>query len=366
MDETAKEELIKELKSRRQAQDTVTSREFAQLVQQKAKETNVKRGGNDLDVEISDDTIRDIRNQLNAATTTGQSKTEARVKAEADPRNAYSEALMLNAYQSNIDPALILNCDATQYFVRNSGEGDDLLVYIIDVTDDSPVTKIAQNTGDMGIFVKSYTLVSASGSMGPMVLVCADDSLDEDGLVVKQLNGISHIKDSSFYGYVVFTKTRAGSVSFYRWFVEEIICDYVQRVRTDIGLDDMPAFFSTDGEQRQIETFMEARSIALLEQAKIIDGKHSASYSAKGNALDMGNYFKATKTRVKHLSKAMVESNTYRLRAKLDDYMRESHPSWTKDKRNHHIDAICRIVTASQKTYNVDIIHKSFISVSPN
>ena len=56
-------------------------------------------------------------------------------------------------------------------------------------------------------------------------------------------------------------------------------------MRENYGLENVYAFFTTDGEQRQIKTFMEEKSIDLLEESKIIYGKHSASYSAKGNAL---------------------------------------------------------------------------------
>ena len=63
----------------------------------------------------------------------------------------------------------------------------------------------------------------------------------------------------------------------------------------------MPIFLSTDGEQAGIDAFMEPASTKLLEDAKILQAKHSASYSAKGNALDAGNLLKATKTRAKHM-----------------------------------------------------------------
>jgi len=48
-------------------------------------------------------------------------------------------------------------------------------------------------------------------------------------------------------------------------------------VRENYGLENVYAFFTTDGEQRQIQTFMEEKSIDLLEEYKIIYGKHSAS-----------------------------------------------------------------------------------------
>ena len=78
-------------------------------------ETNVRRGGNDLPINLSRSTFKRKKKQLKIKYNKGQKKTQARSKAEADPRNAYSEALLFNAFQTNIDPHLIINFDATTY-----------------------------------------------------------------------------------------------------------------------------------------------------------------------------------------------------------------------------------------------------------
>ena len=181
-----------------------------------------------------------------------------------------------------------------------------------------PVTCASAESGDMGLFIKSYTIGSAAGFMGPMVLVLADDTLGEDEFKSYKVTGISHVSDAYDYGYVVLTKTRAGNRQFYRWYLNNILCAYVDDVRTANLLGESRAFVSTDGESIQIDTFMEEDSANRLEASLIYQGKHSASYSAKGNAWDAGNYFKSTKKRTKHLHSETVASLTTTLRRNLD------------------------------------------------
>jgi transposase-like protein len=360
IDAKGETDIIEELRSRRKAQHTATASEFARIVEKAAKESNIRRGKNDLDVSVSKSTLKRTRECVNAAMTKGQAKTKARIEAEADPRNSYCEALMFHAFQTGIDPELIANADATQYFSPNSNDAEELLIHIEDLTDNSSITREAAESGDMGIFIKSYTMGTAAGHMAPMVVVYADDSMKEHEVSVKKFVGLSHIPDASAYGYIAFTKTRAASVEFYRWYLREVICPYFKSVRESCELGDVPAFFTTDGEYRQIEVMKEPQSVDLLEEANIIYGKHSASYSAKGNAFDAGNYFKATKYRNKYIPKAEVETYTSSLRRKLDQYLETEKNNLTKAKRDHIVDSACRLTTACQRTCNVSIIKHGF------
>ena len=75
---------------------------------------------------------------------------------------------------------------------------------------------------------------------------------------------------------------------------------------------------------------MEPESIELFNDAMILDGKHSASYSAKGNSFDAGNYFKATKTKTRTTIKKEVELITNSLRRRIDSYMDSENGHMTK------------------------------------
>jgi hypothetical protein len=360
LDDISHEDITQQLTKKRKSQNTATSQEFMETIKRSASETNVRRGKNNLLLNPSQSTINRTKQRLNAASTAGQSKTNARIAAEADPRNSYCEALMFNAFQQDLDPSLIVNLDATQYFSPYGNEAEQLLIHIKDINDRSPITRQAADSGELGVFVKSYTMGSAAGHMAPMVLVFADESMNENEVITHKFPGLSHVPDPSAYGYIAFTKTRAASEEFYRWFLKELVCPYFKMVRENFGLDGVYGFFTTDGEQRQIETFTQEDSIAMLEESKIIYGKHSASYSAKGNAFDAGNYFKATKARTKHMLKSEVEELTSHLRRRLDNYLTSSFSHITKAKRDHIADSCCRVTASCQKTCNLDIIKHGF------
>jgi hypothetical protein len=138
-----------------------------------------------------------------------------------------------------------------------------------------------------------------------------------------------------------------------------VLAPYVVSVRAARNLTNMFAFVSSDGEQTGIATMMEPDSLKLLEDSLILEAKHSASFSAKGNALDIGNLFKATKARVKHQSKLCVEGATADLRRVLDqEFSKMAHFKVTKKK--HHVDAICRVVACAQQTLTKNIITNGF------
>ena len=215
-------ETILELKAKRKSQNLPDVEEYNEILLQKAIDTKVRRGGNDLPVNISSSTRKRVKLDLNASLTKGQVKTSARVKAEADPRNSYSEACMFNAFQAGIDPALIGNADATQYFSRFGNEAEQMLVHVKD-DDVTPITMTEKFSGDMSIFVKSYTMGVAAGYMAPMVLVFSDPSMGEEDIRVKKIVGISHIPDAMKSGYVVFTKTRVANKAFIRWWLQYVV-----------------------------------------------------------------------------------------------------------------------------------------------
>jgi hypothetical protein len=194
LDELAKAESIEVLKKKRKAQNLPNREDYREILSKKAVETNIRAGKNDLEVNISDSSFKKLKTELNVSVTKGQAKTQARVLAEADPRNPYSEACMIKAFQSGIDPALIGNGDATQYFSRFGNDCEQMLVHVKDESV-TPITMTEKFSGDMGIFVKSYTMGTAAGHMAPMILVFSDPSMAENEMRVKKMVGVTHIPD---------------------------------------------------------------------------------------------------------------------------------------------------------------------------
>jgi hypothetical protein len=105
---------------------------------------------------------------------------------------------------------------------------------------------------------------------------------------------------------------------------------------------------------------MEPASVAVLDRHSILQAKHSASYSAKGNALDAGNFFKSSKARVKFMGREEVESSTAELRKRLTALMGEKKPHLSSEKRKAMVGAAARVVVASQTSMTRKVVQESF------
>ena len=133
---------------------------FEDLIQKKQIETRLRRGGQGLKRPISKKFAKHMLAILHAGAVQGQKKTEARIRAESDPRNVVTEAAMILAFQPDSNPQLIWNEDDYQIQLRNDGEGVERLIVLRDSNDSSPPTTQGSEQGDMGFSIKSRVLAS--------------------------------------------------------------------------------------------------------------------------------------------------------------------------------------------------------------
>lgn len=96
-----------------------------------------------------------------------QLKTDARIEAEADPRNPYSMICLVKAYCEGLDRSLIVNWDSTQNIVS-----EELLSkgIFIKAERDANAPLTAQSSDGLAFAVKMYHLHNASGTSAPPVL----------------------------------------------------------------------------------------------------------------------------------------------------------------------------------------------------
>lgn len=139
-------------------QHTPTYHEVKLLIVRGAQETQHRRGftSGSLDVEtVSETYVRNFFKALKLEKGTVQLKTNARIIAEADPRNAYSMICLVKGFCDGLSPRLIFNWDATQFVIS-----DDLHakgVYIkAEKLQDQPLT--AEGSGNIGFAIKYYHL----------------------------------------------------------------------------------------------------------------------------------------------------------------------------------------------------------------
>jgi hypothetical protein len=124
-------------------------------------------------------------------------------------------------------------------------------------------------------------------------------------------------------------------------------------------------FLTTDGEQKNIEAMMQETSLQLMSDHQIIVGKHSASMSARGNDLDAGNLFKATKQKIKHMRQSFVQSNAPVLKralisALMSENCSESILSTNRSKREQLVEGVCRVVIACQQVMSPSLVQGGF------
>jgi hypothetical protein len=287
------------------------------------------------------------------------SERKPRNHALADPRNSYTEAVMFKAFQSDIESCLILNFDETQYYCEPSlpRRGDDHSAgesYSSDSESEENDEISSAALGAERVYLKSFTLMSAAGYVGPMVLMLANDRMREEELVTVELVGVSHSSSMDSVGYVVFTKTLRGNSAFYSWYLKSIICKYVDTVRSISSPPGSYAFVSCNGEPPQIPAFLEESNIQLLDQHRIYLAKHADL----GGAAQAGGYFRATKTEMKRGTNPLWLS---RVGSRvLDEELQKVCSHFTPSTRKAILWAVASVLWACQNTCNMTFLGGGF------
>lgn len=230
LDESSKQSIKEKVIQATRAQTSLTKRKFRELCGEEHIETLKRRNIACCNRKLHSKTIKTYFNSIEAATKQGQSKTNARIVAERDPRNAYSMHAMVAAYCEELVPHLIFNWDATQFVI--SPEGETVLVYIKGELD-GPLTQ--ESSGTLGYAIKLYHLHSAAGIPGPPVFVIADSTLGDSEYIVEKVLGLGNTNDPSAYGYLVFTKTRCCNKPFYEWYAHTVVAPFVKFIRDSYG-----------------------------------------------------------------------------------------------------------------------------------
>lgn len=297
----------------------------------------------------------------------GQTKTKARYEAKRDPRNAYSEYIGLKTLQEGLDPNLIANFDATQYYYDPDPQNRKLVWLKGD--NDKPAS--VESSGALGMFFKNYLLGTATGIVADMVCCIAISELEEEDLIVEKIAGMSHVPAVGQVGYLCFAKTRGCNAKFYRWYYKNIVIPFINKLRSDNDLgtkdehgqwtdDSMKALVSSDGEAIQIAGVFEEEVLTELELAKIQMLKHSASASEDTNAWDATCYFKASRKRTQKAIDKHVKIGKEGVGRKIDAVLAKVLHFITKARRDFICDGLVKIIVASQQTLNLDSARSGF------
>jgi hypothetical protein len=129
LDHTSGTELQLWVDQRRREQNCVSTTEWNDQFQLEMEKTQKRRIQADHPampqlkiLKQAHDSTRDTyKKEYDFRTVVAQQKPNARVFAEADPRNAFSMAVMCKAWTEDLDPSMIFNWDATQFVISPNG-----------------------------------------------------------------------------------------------------------------------------------------------------------------------------------------------------------------------------------------------------
>ena len=223
--------IAKELVKKRKEQRTIDTEEFGLLADKQAAVAMQRRGVGCGPIVV---TSRSSKSRLKKKMKLGspvkaQLKTKARIDAVKDPRNAYSMFCMCRAFCEQLRPEMFFNWDATQYVIGGDKQDKCYIRVKTEEDGDAPVT--AQSNGELEFGIKLYHCHNAGGQVAPPVYVIADGELAEEECHADKVIGLGNPNVMGSYGYVVRTKTRCCNDAFYRWFLKEVVCQFVAAAR---------------------------------------------------------------------------------------------------------------------------------------
>lgn len=263
--------------------------------------------------DISERTFHRILKHNKIMIGTAEETTDARAAAVSDKRNAYSFAVMNKICTSISVPQLICNADSTQFIVGSNSNGK-ISVGFTERKDGKPLKVLPQkrNRQGLGYAIKFYLLISADGSRSDPVFIVAHDSMPADACDPHSCPSIS---TNTKKAWIVFLKSRIPNIAFCEWYMKHVVIPFVNQQRDKHMISaDVPAYFTLDGEAKQIEVFSEDINNVIqdLDEAKVIVGKPPASTTAITQPCDRGIIFKDLKRKLKKVNEADVTGAIYK------------------------------------------------------
>jgi hypothetical protein len=250
---------------------------------------------------------KQVKKQSRLTEGKGRRFSKARNIASDDFRNAFVAAASNEVLCRDLDPQLIFNTDATTFQI-NTDEAEVCNVIIVK-SDDGNDVRYTEDAS-LPVYIKLQLVIGANGWTPPLVWVVGCKALSETALVVKEVKGLTHDSSPGAFGYVLFTKSRAGNPASCEWvfnFVHRCIVEaktaYLKSkavADSGIALSSVFPVFFLDGEMQQLKTFTE--SAALLKKfddANILVSKHNAAKTHVEQAADRGQIFRGSKALVK-------------------------------------------------------------------
>lgn len=210
MDGEAIEKFQGVLESRRAAKNAVPLAETISLMRTCVTDTHMRLGkrGAAAVSSICVTTQKRLFRDLNIVKVKPQILTDARLKSLRCPRISYIWGCVCMAYSASLCGENKWNADATTIVVSESGTGS--LVCVIKDKDNNEPVASSSLPNNLNLLIKWFALNNAGGEAGPLVLMIAVPSMEEDTFFATQVLSMGSTTAIGERGWLYFSRTRGG------------------------------------------------------------------------------------------------------------------------------------------------------------
>ena len=322
---------------------------------------------------LSRNTLKAIDDRIQAVTKNAEVSTSARKVACEDIRNMVSFAAMNHFIDSQTNGSGLLKCnvDATCYTVGNK-MNKIAKVKVIKGSNKKDVSiktaPLPEEKSDGLFTVKCYILIFAEGHFANPIYIIENKNMDVDTYDTHIVPGLGiHANIENDFGFIVFTRDRSLTSSFYEWFLQAVLVPQITLIRHHFQCPQEKCFLQLDGEAVQISCFFEEPTIQLMAENNIFVGKSAASTTEIQQPCDRGNLFKASKMVVKHHTCELDEDlrKKYSRVANILKNLWSAHETKYGDLTYAQVrngwNGILNVHNAFEQVVTKSIIHKSFL-----
>lgn len=306
----------------------------------------------------------------------------AHLKALEDPRHAASHAAMMHYLHQSVPTGLFFNMDKTSFEMRKDEQENKPAVYFGErpepVKCDDPYS-----SGPRGnCSVHLYVVANDGGKVADMVYVVKDKHMPVDAIDVYEAPMLDGVISSGACAYLLFVGAPSPNKDeALQWQFTNIVVPFINQVRAKKKKNaTTPASLTVDGDPKQLQIITSEAIRAAFKDANIVASKTPASCTPIFQPLDVGNLFKAAKTRFQTLLDEGYEPVDPEDKASLLEIFRahrRKHPKLVKKNKkpsiamgNYFTDVMKCLLTVARAlldTLDADVIQASFknAGVSP-
>ena len=268
-----------------------------EFIQKLAVKTARARGIHELNTpKVSERSIRRLEAEQGTMRKNSEAVTVARQIATSDVRNAVTFGAM-NAMMTEVTPPhLIINRDSTQFAIGYDAQKRTQVQFIGQVS--GPLKALPSKTkhsSGLAYFIKVFITVTAFGHEGPPVYLVADDNIAEGEFDPHRVVGIGVGTEVGSVGYLVFCKSRSPPATFFKWYDNTILFDFIDVIRRTYDIEDTYAWYQLDGEINQVSGYEDPSVLESYRTRNINVGKPSGSTTSITQVIELETLSKLRK-----------------------------------------------------------------------